>query len=458
MRLLRMLSLLAIFGSSGFVNAQTAFRLNGIEISGLALNFVPGVAYAPAKELANAIGAKYVFDRFSLRATFELAGRILQIHAVTNPEEAIRNDNGLSLNGSPLLGPTGIISKGFLLVPLKIVVEAFGGNLTFLTEENTVVGVLPRATVERVRVIPSTSADRIAILFAQPIPHTAFYNAPLNTLRIRFERTDVPLVKSFSGTTFSQADLIPGAGFSELRVVLDPGFKHHIFELIAEAGFEFVIDIIPDREGEALPPTAHQRIVIDPGHGGEEGGQIFRSFGREADLVLGFSERLKSALQTLGHVVESTRTSNANHEVLLRSGRGFAANLFVSIHAGDHPRGQYSIFYLEEAEGIAGLKFAVRENAAREASRLSTDGVRRQILLNLIPNLDMGRRFAFALNEIMFQSAGYVANTPKGAPLAVLAAAGGRGLLLEFGPEDLNSPTLVRALAGALSSLATGGF
>ena len=458
MRLIGSTLVLLIFLALSAGHSETILKIDGRESLGLNSQLLPGVPYVQALQLAQAMGAKYVLDRNALLATFDLGGRVLRIKIVKSAEDALVIQDGLMLNDSQPFGPPGIISEGFLFVPLQNVLESFNASLTYLDSEDYYLAVLPRAKVENHQVLSKTNSDRIVINLSQYVPHGVFFNSAVDTLTVRFERTDLLKSLALNGKGFKSAKLIPGSGFTELQVELEPDYTYFIFELPSENGINFILDILPASQEELDSRVNPQRIVIDPGHGGEEVGQLFIEYGWERDLVFDFSEQLAKVLKIMGFTVELTRSRASNPRTSSRSGQGFGANLFVSVHAADYPRGQYSIFYLEEAEGIDGLDYAVRENAGQEMSDLGTNQIRRQILLELIPNLDMGRRFAFALNDIMFQESGYVANTPRAAPIAVLAGAAGRGLLLEFGPQDLTSTSLIDAVASALNALATGGF
>jgi len=447
--------LLLIMGSGV---SEATLKINGRAVPGITTKLVPGFAYMPALELAEAMGAKYILDRDALLAAFDVGGRLVQVRIVNHPEDSSPTEDGININNAQIIQSPGVFSDGYLFVPIKSVVQAFNGSFTYQESDDQFLVVLPRARIENHQVFQDPQNDRIVIHLSQIVPHEVFFNSAVDTITIRFQRTDLSKAQSFKGRGFSRANLIPGTGFTELQVQIEPSYTHRIFELPRKTGTSFIMDILPASTEQLESDVEAQRIVIDPGHGGEEVGELFLEFGWERDLVLDFSHLLAETLSKLGFAVELTRTSDRNPEIATRSGQGFGANLFVSIHAGDHPRGQYSIFYLEEAEGIEGLDYAVRENAGQDVSETATNELRRKVLLNVIPNLDMGRRFAFALNDIMFQKSGYVSNTPRAAPLTVLAGAGGRGLLLEFGPQDLTSTSLVDALASALGALATGGF
>ncbi|MCY4353652.1 MAG: N-acetylmuramoyl-L-alanine amidase [Truepera sp.] len=446
-----LVSLLAV----GFVQPQ--LRVNGVSVSGLMLDLIPSVSYAPAEGLAGALGSSYLLDRQSGLATFQLAGRILQLRTLNTVEEALVSGDGLRLNGQVLRGPAGIFVGGVLFVPVRPVVEAFGGQVSFVSAESTVVVVLPRASVDLVTVQASAGGERIILRLSGPVPYRVFNRSP-NTLQLRLDRTDTTGPQSYSGDSFRRADLLPGGGFSDFRLTLEAGTNYRLFETVAGAGFEIIIDLLPTSGEEALVAAVPVHLVIDAGHGGADTGQIFAGFGSESSLVLAFAKQLRTELVGLGYLAELTRTGDTDLDLTTRSSRGIGADLFVSIHAAEIPRGQYNIYFLEETDAFKRPIPAIQENVDRVTPGLDPGSVRHRILLGLTSNLELGRRYAQALADTLFQSSGYRASPPRAAPLIILAGAGGKGLLLEFNPEDLFSEHLPGALAAALATLASGAF
>ena len=83
------------------------------------------------------------------------------------------------------------------------------------------------------------------------------------------------------------------------------------------------------------------RIVIDPGHGGKDGGAKTRKGVLEKDIVLSFSEHLATALSGSGRFdVILTRTSDkfVPLKERVKIARDNDADLFVSIHSDSFPR------------------------------------------------------------------------------------------------------------------------
>ena len=83
------------------------------------------------------------------------------------------------------------------------------------------------------------------------------------------------------------------------------------------------------------------RIVIDPGHGGKDGGAKTRKGVLEKEIVLAFSEHLAAALSGSGQFdVILTRTSDTfvPLKARVKIARDNDADLFVSIHSDSFPR------------------------------------------------------------------------------------------------------------------------
>jgi len=198
-------------------------------------------------------------------------------------------------------------------------------------------------------------------------------------------------------------------------------------------------------------------IVIDPGHGGQDPGINFPGYGSEASLTLAFSQQLQKLLQGRGFDVTLTRTGDYSVDASTRSRDGIGADLFVSIHGAVLPPGQFNAYYLSDASSVDSLTMAIRQNAQSAVQSQDVSALRRRILLGLVPQIDVGRSFADGLGTQLFQNGGYRAAVTTGAPLYVLGGAAGRGVLLEFSPQDLASDTLPAALAGALANLVGAG-
>ena len=89
----------------------------------------------------------------------------------------------------------------------------------------------------------------------------------------------------------------------------------------------------------ALPPDM-SRIMIDPGHGGDDPGAVANGL-REKDIVLDIARRAGKLLQERGWTVGYTRSGDTFIELDGRADRAnrFQADVFVSIHANSAASG-----------------------------------------------------------------------------------------------------------------------
>ncbi len=105
---------------------------------------------------------------------------------------------------------------------------------------------------------------------------------------------------------------------------------------------------------QGMASTALPVLVIDPGHGGIDGGAVADDGTKESDLNLSISLKLRALAELLGIPVSMTRTDDAirgdyasyrEHEDLVR--RTELVNetpgaILISIHQNDFPTGQPS--------------------------------------------------------------------------------------------------------------------
>lgn len=113
-------------------------------------------------------------------------------------------------------------------------------------------------------------------------------------------------------------------------------------------------------------------IVIDPGHGGVDGGTVGQLGTREKDITLDVARRLKARLErNYGYHILLTRDEDTR--VSLRDRTGFAnsheADLFVSIHVNwlpEEPVTSVETYYFSPDADDRALQLAHRENEDSE--------------------------------------------------------------------------------------------
>lgn len=435
---------------------QLTLVVDGRDVPGVTSVLVPGSSYAPAGELAAAIGAELFVDSTGARVTLTMGGRILTLDVVDAGAGALAGSG--SLDGAEVATGSAVRDGVEMFLPVKGVVEAFGGSVAYLSAENRVVGVLPRAEVLDASLERVAGAERLRLRLSAPVPYSSFENAALGSMQVRFARASVARARTLEGDAFLRVDVIPGPGVVDVRIQLAPGVVANMAALPAGAGFEWIVQTRATQDA-AVETAERPTIVIDAGHGGDDDGIRFPGGAAEDALTLAFTERLVAALKARRVDVSATRSGDEPVSIESRSAAGVDADLFLSVHAADLPAGQFRVYFLGEADAVEQMDFAMRENASAELAGGVTDEVRRQILLDLAPDLAVGRRYAAALGNQLFQVGGYRSADTRSAPLAVLAGAAGRGLLIELAPADLASDALPELLASTLLSLlGSGGF
>lgn len=427
--------------------AQPTLIVNGREVPGNTTGIVAGSSYAPAAPLASALGATAAVDLGRGLVVLDAGGRFLQVLVAPTPELAQTMQGAMRLDGTVVPGPGAVLSGGEVYLPVKQVSEALGGSVTFIEGQNTVVVVQPRARLTAMRRL--TNPERIELQVSAPVRYSTYFNAPVQALQLHFERTDIEVrLPPLEGDRFVVATAAAAGGGADVRVQLVDGASYEVYQVPEGRGFRLVIALGAAGEN---PLAAGVRIVIDAGHGGQDTGLVTAQ-GSESSLALAAAQRLAAALRQRGFEVTLTRDGDFTVPIDTRSAAGIGADVYLSLHAADLPAGTFNAYYLGEAADVESLEMAIRRNAAGAAAR-ETDRLRRELLLGLIPDLDVGRQSAEGIAAGLFTLGDYRAGEVAPAPLQVLGGAAGRGVLVEFSPADLASEQLPLHLAQALADL-----
>ena len=197
------------------------------------------------------------------------------------------------------------------------------------------------------------------------------------------------------------------------------------------------------------------RIVIDPGHGGQDPGAVGRGL-TEASLVLDVSLRLEKLLAKMPDVeVILTRRTDAYLPLQERTAvaNREGSDLFLSIHANASSNTRTSgveTYFLNFATNASAAAIAARENAASgEAMRALPDIVRAIALNN---KLDESRDFATFVQRAMIERLAGLNKEVKDlgvkqAPFVVLIGATMPSVLAEI--SFLTNAQEVRLLQGS---------
>ncbi|MBZ0112927.1 MAG: N-acetylmuramoyl-L-alanine amidase [Thermoanaerobaculia bacterium] len=154
-------------------------------------------------------------------------------------------------------------------------------------------------------------------------------------------------------------------------------------------------------------PVAVRKIVLDPGHGGRDGGSSTTAGLVEKELTLDIAQRLK-ALLSEGEAFEVLMTRESDEFVVLKDRARLAneaeADLFLSIHLNWlEPVTQRGVetFYLGPTEDPHLVELTRRENLESGYSLADMRSLLDGIYLDL--RHEQSRRLAMALQKSLFQ-------------------------------------------------------
>ena len=183
------------------------------------------------------------------------------------------------------------------------------------------------------------------------------------------------------------------------------------------------------------------KIVIDPGHGGQDTGTIGPNGLKEKDLVLEVGRRLGRLLETrLGAEVVYTRKDDTFIPLETRTAiaNQQRADLFISIHANssqDPAARGVETYYLNFTSSPDALEVAARENAVSEKSIYELQDLVKKIALK--EKIEESREFAADVQQSLHS--GLSAKNPgirnrgvKKAPFIVLIGANMPSILAEI--------------------------
>jgi N-acetylmuramoyl-L-alanine amidase len=129
------------------------------------------------------------------------------------------------------------------------------------------------------------------------------------------------------------------------------------------------VAIVPDPEEKKV-----LRIVIDPGHGGDDPGAIGKRGLKEKDVTLALSKRMKTLIEKRLPGTQVFMTRDHDKTLTLPSRTDFAnrmqADLFISVHVNaslNRETQGIETYYLNITHDRYALRLAARENAMSES-------------------------------------------------------------------------------------------
>ncbi|HWQ09190.1 MAG TPA: N-acetylmuramoyl-L-alanine amidase, partial [Holophaga sp.] len=214
-----------------------------------------------------------------------------------------------------------------------------------------------------------------------------------------------------------------------------------------------------------VPQPPHPRIVLDPGHGGEDEGAKGRKGLREKDVALDLALALKAELQNQGCEVLLTRQDDAFIPVWDRTriANEAGADLFVSLHlnaAKARAAKGSEVFFLSQSAGDAdAAEVAALENQGAVAPP-GTEGVVASILDDMAQKafLQDSEKLAVDVQDQLNRLGGIRERGVKQAPFAVLRSAAMPAVLVETAfisnpkeEEKLKDPAFLDQVARAIA-------
>jgi N-acetylmuramoyl-L-alanine amidase len=161
-----------------------------------------------------------------------------------------------------------------------------------------------------------------------------------------------------------------------VRVVLDLQTAVHHRVMVMENPYRVVVDAFSGA-APARPKThtdvelRGRRVVVDPGHGGRDGGANGPGKVREKHVTLAIAREVGRLLEAQGVDVVMTRTDDS--AVALEERTAIAnrvnADLFVSIHANSHKNRKVrgvETYYLNVTDDAYSIRLAAMENRTSE--------------------------------------------------------------------------------------------
>jgi N-acetylmuramoyl-L-alanine amidase len=166
--------------------------------------------------------------------------------------------------------------------------------------------------------------------------------------------------------------LLAEATTTGARVSLDldgPAYRR-VFHLLEP--YRIVIDIARHPPGASTDRRV-SRVVIDPGHGGNDPGAIGPTGMKEKDVTLAIAHKVAPVLARLGIEVALTRDDDRYVTLEERTARAnaFGADVFVSIHcnaAENKTRRGIETYVLDTTTSDMAGRVAARENGASQAA------------------------------------------------------------------------------------------
>lgn len=249
---------------------------------------------------------------------------------------------------------------------------------------------------------------------------------------------------------------------SILQVVIDLSITEYTYNISSQEPDSLVIDIRGPRDASnkdlvvdllkkielspSIPPASPEqkgkvfKIVLDPGHGGDDPGAVGPSGLKEKDVVLAVAKELASLLEKEpGIEVHLTREKDIFLYLYGRTemANQIGGNIFISIHANAAPSrkatGVETFINSMYAEDKEAALVAARENKPAESEGISREA--EALLWDMIQDKykSESNDLAHSIQKRLSEASGLEDRGVKKAPFSVLRGAAMPAILVEIG-------------------------
>ena len=230
------------------------------------------------------------------------------------------------------------------------------------------------ATVTAVRHLGNRDYSRLVLYLTDAVQVRAPESCPsegASTLAMRLEHVRLApgLSVEAADELLSSVSLATDGDDAVLTVMLKAAARPRL--AVLESPYRVVVDFLA-ADAAALPTGLRApRVVIDPGHGGLDGGARGAAGVAEKDIVLALATEVAAQLTKHGVEVVLTRSTDVFVPLEERTAvaNRAAADAFVSIHANSNRKRTASgieTYYLDATDDAVALRMAAQENATGE--------------------------------------------------------------------------------------------
>jgi N-acetylmuramoyl-L-alanine amidase len=320
----------------------------------------PGIGYVPATDLAQALGLGSQVGTNWINLT--LGGTVLKLTLADTALEASRYSRALTINGKRTAGPAAGYQGGEIYVPLRAVVEAFGGTTQDAGGKISV--VFTPVQLKEVSQSTTAEADRAVLELSRQASFSARVEGDEAVILVRNARGE-GVRYSVGGTFIKEVTIRTLGNDLEARIQLPSGSGFRAFALPPEPGSDVAqtkgrvaIDVGPNfRRPEVALETRPLVVVLDAAHGGADTGVIEGNL-TEKTLVLTMARLIGANLANRGVTVRYTRFDDSNPSLAVRRERLITSDAFISLHVSrlpDSSAAGVSVYSLDKNTVLTGI-------------------------------------------------------------------------------------------------------